>query len=99
MFCDTAYVQTVGRKGKNPGRDALIEYSFAEPYHWVFTAGTESSATADPTIHFRHRGRANVAWCDGHITSEKLETRAGDRFTRNGLGWFGPSDNSLFDPY
>lgn len=99
MFCDTAYVQTVGKKGKNPGHDVLIEYSFAEPYHWVFQAGKESSAVSDPTIHFRHRGRANVVWCDGHISAEKMGTKSGERFTRNRLGWFGPADNSLMDPF
>ena len=51
-----------------------------------------------PTIHFRHRGRANVAWADGHVTSEAL-ARTGGKWASRQLGWFGPDDNSLFDPF
>jgi prepilin-type processing-associated H-X9-DG protein/prepilin-type N-terminal cleavage/methylation domain-containing protein len=94
MFCDTAFPQPYGN---HP--EYLIEYSFAEAYHWVFEPGKESSNRADPSIHFRHRGRANVVWCDGHVTTEELKTEAEPHFTRWHIGWFGPSDNSLFDPY
>lgn len=93
MFCDCAFPQPYGN---NP--TYLIEYSFAEPYHWVFLPGVESGHRADPSIHFRHRGRANVVWCDGHVSAEKMETTAEDHFTRWNIGWFGPPDNSLFDP-
>ncbi|MBU1908687.1 MAG: hypothetical protein KJ726_01415 [Verrucomicrobia bacterium] len=36
-----------------------------------------------------------MVWCDGHVTHEaqKLGNFA------SGLGWFGPPDNSLFDPF
>jgi len=77
----------------------VIEYSFAEPrFHPQFPG-----FRADPSIHFRHRKHANVAWCDGHVDSH------GRTFTwRSGLypgdperadiGWFGQADNnSLFD--
>ena len=86
MFADTAYLQGSGKKAK------LIEYSFAEPPQLV------GGIAAWPTIHFRHRGRANVAWADGHVTSETL-ARTGSRGAAQGLGWFGPDDNSLFDPF
>ncbi len=86
MFADAAYLQGNGAKAK------LIEYSFTEPPQ--FTNGQ----TPDPTIHFRHRGRANVAWADGHVTSEAL-SRTGGKWTAYALGWFGPDDNSLFDPF
>lgn len=94
MFCDTAFAQPYG---SNPSY--LIEYSFAEAYHWVFQPGVESSFRADPSIHFRHNGAANVVWCDGHVSNEKLETEAAPHFTKMGLGWFGKNDNALFDPY
>jgi len=94
MFCDCAFPQPYGN---NP--TYLIEYSFAEPCRWVFSPGVESGYRPDPSIHFRHRGRANVVWCDGHISAEPLETRAEDHFTRWEIGWFGPDNNSLFDPY
>ena len=50
----------------------IFEYSFVEPYsgigyhHW-------------PTMHFRHgRDLANIAWADGHATSERYEWDAAD---------------------
>lgn len=94
MFADTAFPQPYGKSPRY-----VIEYSFAEPYHWVFKPGAESTFRADPSIHFRHAGRANVAWCDGHVSSERLETRAEKHFTLFNVGWFGPADNRLFDPY
>jgi prepilin-type processing-associated H-X9-DG protein/prepilin-type N-terminal cleavage/methylation domain-containing protein len=93
MFTDAAFPQPYGNQPSY-----LIEYSFAEAYHWVFQAGIESSFRADPSIHFRHRGRANVVWCDGHISQEKLETPAEAHFSRMDVGWFGPPDNTLFAP-
>ena len=86
MFADAAYLQGNGKKAK------LIEYSFAEPPQFA------GGGTPWPTIHFRHRGRANVAWADGHVTSEAL-ARTGGKWTAYALGWFGPDDNSLFDPF
>ncbi|MGD2109644.1 MAG: prepilin-type N-terminal cleavage/methylation domain-containing protein [Phycisphaerae bacterium] len=76
----------------------LIEYSFAEPrFHPQF--GTR----ADPSIHFRHHKLANVAWCDGHVTSERRTFTWSSGFypgdpDRADLGWFGKKDdNRLFD--
>jgi len=86
MFADAAYLKGSGKRAK------LIEYSFAEPPRFA------SGGTPWPTIHFRHRGRANVAWCDGHVSAESIE-RSGARGASHQLGWFGPDDNSLFDPF
>lgn len=86
MFADAAYIYGRGRKAR------LIEYSFVEP-PW-FTSGGAST----PTIHFRHRKKANVAWCDGHVTAEPV-ARTGGPVSPHILGWFGPDDNSLFDPF
>ena len=86
MFADAAFLQGGGAKSR------LIEYSFAEPPR--FTNGS----IPWPSIHFRHQGKANVAWCDGHVTAETLEWSDG-RSAGRSLGWFGPADNSLFDPY
>jgi prepilin-type processing-associated H-X9-DG protein len=93
MFCDAAYPQRSG------GQTRLIEYSFAEAYRQLTEKPPVSEAEiADPTIHFRHRGRAQVVWCDGHVTGETLTTQKAGPFTRNRLGWFGGPDNTLFDP-
>jgi prepilin-type processing-associated H-X9-DG protein len=86
MFADAAFWDGSGKKAR------LIEYSFAEPPQWA------GGGTPDPTIHFRHRGRANVAWVDGHVSAEKRE-RTDGRSAAQALGWFGPDDNELFDPF
>ena len=87
MFCDTAFPQPYG----DP--QYLIEYSFAEAYY-----STEGNV-AMPSIHFRHNGRCNVVWCDGHVSAEAMTTQSGDPSDAAfQIGWFGPADNSLFDP-
>jgi prepilin-type N-terminal cleavage/methylation domain-containing protein/prepilin-type processing-associated H-X9-DG protein len=94
MFADCAFPQPYG-----PNPDYLIEYSFAEPYHWVLQAGQESGMQANPSVHFRHRGRALVVWCDGHVSDEVMETTAQSYLTAMNVGWFGPEDNTYWDPY
>jgi prepilin-type processing-associated H-X9-DG protein/prepilin-type N-terminal cleavage/methylation domain-containing protein len=73
----------------------LIEYSFVEAPLDV------DGNTSSPSIHFRHRGRASIAWADGHVTAERLEWT----YPKNvygaaneplNLGFFGPKDNKLF---
>lgn len=86
MFTDAAFLLGSGNNAR------LIEYSFAEPPRFV------GGGTPWPTIHFRHRRRANVAWTDGHVSAEPLE-RSSSRWKSHNLGWFGPDDNSLFDPF
>ena len=93
MFADCAFPQPYG---SNP--EYLVEYSFAEPFRWVFSPGSSSGFSPDPSIHFRHRGRANVVWCDGHVSSEKMTRSGAKHFKEFNLGWFGPADNSLFTP-
>lgn len=90
MFADTAFAARA---------DGVIEYSFAEPrFHPQYTF-----ARMDPSIHFRHRERANVVWIDGHVAGEQrtLSWRSG-AYTGDpdqaGIGWFGVADdNRLFD--
>jgi len=95
MFCDAAFPQPYG----NP--KYLIEYSFAEPYH-ALSSGTppsESDSMSQASIHFRHQRKANVVWCDGHVSAETMDAEYSDKFTEFNVGWFGPEDNSLFDPH
>jgi prepilin-type processing-associated H-X9-DG protein len=73
----------------------LIEYSFAEPpfNDWGY---------ACPSIHFRHRNKANISWCDGHVDSKEIfESNGGDTYdgdrTAHKLGWFEPIDDTPFD--
>lgn len=94
MFTDAA----MPRDRRDPH---LIEYSFCEPPFAVF-AGSQQAFHNSPSIHFRQGGTANVAWCDGHVSAERMsftiptnaycvENKPFD------VGWFGPDDNSLFD--
>ncbi len=89
MFADCAMVKA------DRGVPYYLEYSFSEPplNDWGY---------AWPSIHFRHRGKANIGWVDGHITSERMTDfnmviYDGINSSDVMLGWFGPLDNSLFD--
>ncbi len=97
MFADAAYAYGEG----------VIEYGFLEPPFFPspeFPRGNPD-APASPSIHFRHNRRANVLWCDGHITSEpygwgpaRNPGWAGNgNNLRAGIGWFGPRNNRYFD--
>ena len=93
MFTDAALAQPYN----NP--KYLIEYSFAEPYYSVNWKGKETKHRLNPSIHFRHRGKANVVWCDGHVSSERMTVKVESKYKNLDLGWFGKGDNELFDPY
>ena len=47
----------------------VIEYSFLEPR---FQPAFGLAHRADPSIHFRHNNRANIAHLDGHVESRQL---------------------------
>lgn len=81
----------------------LQEYAFSEPYFAVAPSGEPNGFALQPSVHFRHGGRANVAWADGHVSSEKPNARSGPNFyggdnARSSIGWFGPdTGNGLWD--
>jgi len=86
----------------------LIEYSFTEqPFvvmnGTVFDGSGGMEMRTSPSIHFRHRGQADVGWSDGHVSGMKMsevdtgENIYGDDSFLKKLGWFEPLDNSLFD--
>lgn len=81
-------------------------YSFCEPPFWQLNPGPPSTMRPNPTIDFRHLGQCNVAWVDGHVDRQDLafsvdylthSYATGDEAEAQGVGWFGPEDNSLFD--
>ncbi len=94
MFADTALAR----------EDGLQEYPYAEPYQWVAPSGKLSGPLA-PSIHFRHAGKANIVWCDGHATPE-LPARLGSGKNYYGgdeekhkVGWIGPElENGYWNP-
>ncbi|HMO51965.1 MAG TPA: type II secretion system protein [Kiritimatiellia bacterium] len=93
MFTDAAFLEGA------QGRGRLIEYSFAEAYYHIADNRPVETYRATPSIHFRHDGLANVVWVDGRISAETLDVRFSARHDAVGIGWFGPDDNSLFDPF
>jgi prepilin-type processing-associated H-X9-DG protein len=97
MLTDTAFMDCEGY---------LFEYSFCEAPYFDFW-GTP----ADPSTHFRHTGRANVAFCDGHARSmtmaathasgwcpygEGVTAYTDEDYQKGGLGFLS-EDNSLYD--
>lgn len=95
MFADAAFAMP----------DGVIEYGFVEAPHYPTPdqpQGNPDWGFAAPSMHFRHLGRVNVVWCDGHITSEKWEwgpvtNYYGGNNRSAAIGWFGPKNNRLFD--
>ena len=93
MFADCAF----------PRADGVQEYAFAEPWQWVDYAGRPRGELA-PSVHFRHGGFANVAWCDGRVSTEG-PTRLGAKNSYGGdaakwqIGWFGEAlENGVWNP-
>jgi len=93
MFADSAFYQN---------DKYLIEYSFAQPRYHIFGGTVFTGSNPVPSIHFRHKGSANIGWADGHISSFAISDTYHDNedyldYSRMELGWFEPLDNSLFD--
>ncbi len=97
MFADCAMANNDGAK------DYIHEYSFTQPPFFLNNGKPEPSwGYASPSIHFRHRKNANVAWVDGHVSSvERIEYDGtniyGVKSADFEIGWFGALDNSFFD--
>ncbi len=97
MFADAAMAML------DNGRAYYLEYSFAEPPYFVVNSEPAVNwGYASPSIHFRHRGRANIGWADGHIGAREMAdfdgiNAYGVKSADMMLGWFEPLDNSLFD--
>lgn len=96
MFADTAILHQVS------GVTRTIEYSFTQaPYHLI-NGEIVISLMPQPSLHFRHEGRNNITWADGHVTDEDIasdESLVAMNVTEPEyqLGWFEPMDNSRFD--
>ena len=90
MFTTTAYATG----------DTIQEYPFSHSPYWVVN-GRVTGSKPSPTVHFRARGKALVAWADGHVSQEEpneklspgINPHGGDA-TAQSLGWFGPGENN-----
>lgn len=98
MLADAA----MPKRDPKTGVEYLIEYSVVEP-PFVPSPNSGLSTALSPSMHFRHNGLASVAWCDGHVTAERMTWTLHDENAyradslRNNVGFIGPRDNSLFD--
>ncbi len=79
------------------------EYPFSEPFYAPSPDGGIAHEL-QPSVHFRARGKALVAWCDGHVSQEEpfifRETNfyGGDN-QKASIGWFGPAEeNGYWNP-
>jgi len=93
MFADCAMAVEAGR---------YIEYSFAEPPYFLINGKVYKKMFSSPSIHFRHRGLANIGWADGHIEPRPMapmnvNNLYGVASGGMNLGWFEPVDNTPFD--
>jgi len=101
MFADSAcVVDAAGNHQPSTASGRLAENSFLQPPYYVFNRQSMPAwGLAWPTTHFRHAQVANVAWTDGHLSTEKpMFSNLSDWGDRD-LGWFGPENNSWFDPH
>jgi prepilin-type processing-associated H-X9-DG protein len=94
MFSDTAF----------PRAGGLQEYAYCEPWQQE-RPRDRFRGRLNASVHFRHGGKANVAWCDGHVSAEppsqldKGNAYGGDA-EKWKIGWFGPSErNGYWRPY
>ena len=63
----------------------------------MFTMDQDAGWDANPTMHFRHSGKTNVCWADGHASSEGPLTYSQPGWSRSAeqlsgtfkIGWFG----------
>lgn len=96
MFADSAMAKL------NAGVPYYLEYSFVEPPFFVSGGKTQPGwGYASPSMHFRHRGDANIGWVDCHVSSlgaVKFErvNAYGVKSSDMQLGWHQLS-NDLFD--
>jgi prepilin-type N-terminal cleavage/methylation domain-containing protein/prepilin-type processing-associated H-X9-DG protein len=88
-FSDSAFTGSQSAGG-------LIEYSFVEPR---FLPAYGLTSRADPSMHFRHNGKANIAHLDGHVACDSMSfTWSSGFYTKtiesDLLGWHGSDDSN-----
>lgn len=95
LFADTATRLTEDGSKSSDGEWAM--YPFAEPGNYYFD-GKSAWGSNIPSIHFRHSGRANVTWGDGHVSLEKLDRSLGG-WGKSCIGYLGGDDDKAFKPF
>ena len=88
MFADNAYYVN----------GQLQENISIEPPTWNWFYGQSGGVMPESLMHFRHNSKLNVAWADGHVSTEgpvTLESGGKD----SGFGWFGGDDQQSVMEY
>lgn len=94
MFVETA--AKANDEGRLDMNGRFVEAAMCKSYD-TYNKGRPVWGTPVPTIHFRHSGRAYVAWCDGHIGSEAPGGTKG-AWGAQGLGFLGTRIQPAFLP-
>lgn len=85
-----------------------LPYSISNATQGKLQTKRPTATTNFAKFHFRHIGSANVSWTDGHVSQEKFDpyyispegTQTNDdKRLSYRIGFFGPKDNSLYDPW
>jgi prepilin-type N-terminal cleavage/methylation domain-containing protein/prepilin-type processing-associated H-X9-DG protein len=81
--------------------NGVVETAFLVPPPEIARAAL--GYVMDPTVHFRHNGRADVVFVDGHVTALTMALSADSspgypnaKPSAHGLGWFGPVTGQTF---
>lgn len=94
MFTDTA--TKINKTGSVYIGGKISEFGFCKSYNLI-NMNEAVPGIPDPSIHFRHDGKANVSWVDGHVSLQEMSCTKDD-WGKSMIGFFGPKDNSMFDP-
>ncbi|OGV34983.1 MAG: hypothetical protein A2020_10630 [Lentisphaerae bacterium GWF2_45_14] len=95
LFADTA-TRLDSEGGREPQGEWAM-YPFAESSSY-YREGRSVWGSNTPSVHFRHSGKANVSWVDGHVSLEKLGKSRGD-WGKSCIGYLGPVDDRYFKPF
>lgn len=79
---------SMGPRVYNPPQLQIFMYCKEKPDGTLYSTGT---------IHFRHLERANIAWCDGHVSSEPVgELNTDEVSLKNNIGHLGGSEDDFY---
>ena len=93
MFATTGFA-------KNNG---IQEYPFADPRYSVTPEG-DLEMPMQPSVHFRFGGKALIAWCDGHVSAERMSDSSAENYyggsnEKAEIGFCGPAaENGWWNP-
>jgi prepilin-type processing-associated H-X9-DG protein len=99
LFADTAMNVDSDGNMECASHGSLASWSILNAPFGVSKKTTDSYIENNPSTHFRHLKTANVSWCDGHVSQQRMEWTLNERWKKKNLGFFGSkTDNTLFKP-